>query len=127
LHPKSADVIYDIGDYAMKHEQPVRLLTVAEEGGKAAPEDLRGEFYRAVGWILDNKNVNDAEHLLRDYLRRAPVRSNYPHPWRVHEWLGRLYEQQHDTEAAAREYEASLKLEPKNKNAHEALKRLKKG
>ena len=92
-----------------------------------APEDLRGEFYGSVGWILENKNTNEAERLLRDYLRRAPVRSNYPHPWRAHEWLGRLYEQRNETEAAAREYEASLRLEPKNKNAHEALKRLRKG
>lgn len=127
LHPKSADVIYDIGDYAMKHEQAARLLSLAQEGARTAPEDLRGEFYRAVGWILENKNMNEAERLLRDYLRRAPVRSNYPHPWRAHEWLGRLYEQQNETEAAAREYEASLRLEPKNKNAHEALKRLRKG
>jgi tetratricopeptide (TPR) repeat protein len=129
LHPKSADVIYDIGDYAMKHEQAARLLAVAQEGERTAPEDIRGEFYRAVGWILDNKNNNgnEAERLLRDYLRRAPIRSNYPHPWRAHEWLGRLYEQRHETEAALREYEASLKLEPKNKSAHEALQRLRKG
>jgi tetratricopeptide (TPR) repeat protein len=127
LHPKSADLIFDIGDYAMKHEQPERLLAVAEEGAKAAPQDVRAEFYRGAGWILRSEHLQEAEQLLRDYLRRAPVRSTYPHAWRAHEWLGRLYEQKHDSQSAISEYETSLKLEPKNKNAHEALKRLRKG
>jgi len=127
LHPKSADLIFDIGDYAMKREQAGRLLAVAEEGGKAAPQDVRVEFYRSVGWILRNERLQEAEQLLRDYLQRAPVRSTYPHAWQAHEWLGRLYEQRRDSQAATREYEASLKLEPKSKNAREALKRLKKG
>lgn len=127
LHPKSADLIFDIGDYAMKHEQAGRLLKVAEEGRRAAPADLRAEFYLAVASILKNEDLEQAERLLRDYLQRARARSTYPPAWRAHEWLGRLYEQRQDTQAAAREYEACLKLEPKNKNAHEALKRLKKG
>ena len=67
------------------------------------------------------------ERLLREYLQRAPLRSTFPPPWRVHEWLGRLYEHQQKSQAAAEEYEASLKLEPKNKYAREAVKRLKKG
>src|SRR5580700_1371581 len=40
-HPKSANLIYDIGDYAMKHGQPDRLTTVANEGEKIAPKDPR--------------------------------------------------------------------------------------
>jgi tetratricopeptide (TPR) repeat protein len=127
LHPKSADLIFDIGDYAMKREQADRLLKVAEEGRKAAPADLRAEFYQAVAFILRNEDSQQAERLLKDYLQRARARSTYPPAWRAHEWLGRLYEQRQDTQAAAREYEACLQLEPKNKNAHEALKRLKKG
>src|SRR6266853_4081133 len=41
-NPKSAGLIYDIGDYAMKHSQPDRLLAVASEGEKVAPADPRG-------------------------------------------------------------------------------------
>src|SRR5580658_9429670 len=37
-HPKSAELIYDIGDYAMKHSQPERLISVANEGEKVAPK-----------------------------------------------------------------------------------------
>ncbi len=125
-HPKSADLIYDIGDYAVKHNQPERLISVANEGEKVAPTDPRGDFYRAVALILTKNNSGDAESLLHEYLKRAPNRSGYPRPWEAHEWLGRLYENQGKTQAAVGEYEIALKLDPKSKNASEALKRLKK-
>ena len=126
LHPKSPDLIFDIGDYAMKHNQPERLLLVAAEGERAAPSDPRPEFYRAVAWILKNERPEDSERSLHAYLKRAPVRNTFPPAWRVHEWLGRLYENQQKTSAAIEEYEAALKLDPKNKAAREALKRLKR-
>jgi tetratricopeptide (TPR) repeat protein len=127
LHPKSVELVYDIGDHAMKHNEPDMLLTVAEQGAQLAPSDPRSFFYRAVALILENESPGESEHLLREYLQRAPLRSTFPPPWRVHEWLGRLFEQQQKTQAAIQEYEESRRLEPKNKYAHEALKRLKKG
>lgn len=51
-HPKSANLIYDIGDYAMKHSQPDRLVAVADQGEKVAPKDPRAKLYRAVALIL---------------------------------------------------------------------------
>lgn len=127
LHPKSVELIYDIGDHAMKHDEPDMLVTVAEQGETIAPSDPRAMFYRAVALIMRNERADESERLLREYLQRAPLRSTFPPPWRVHEWMGRLYENQKKLQAAAEEYEASLKLEPKNKYAREALKRLKKG
>jgi tetratricopeptide (TPR) repeat protein len=125
-HPKSANLIYDIGDYAMKHSQPERLTTVANEGQKIAPADPRGKFYRAVALVLTKDVRGDAESLLREYLKRAPTRSGYPRPFEAHEWLGRLYENQGKTQPAIAEYEAALKLEPKSKSANDALKKLRK-
>ena len=125
-HPKSANLIYDIGDYAMKHSQPDRLLAVASEGEKVAPADPRGNFYRAVAFVLTKKSGGEAESLLREYLNRAPTRSGYPRRWEAHEWLGRLYENQGNRKAAIDECEAALKLDPKSKSANEALKRLRK-
>jgi tetratricopeptide (TPR) repeat protein len=125
-HPKSANLIYDIGDYAMKYSQPDRLLAVASEGEKVAPTDSRGTFYRAVAFVLTKKSGGEAESLLREYLNRAPTRSGYPRRWEAHEWLGRLYENQGKRKAAIDEYEAALKLDAKSKSANEALKRLRK-
>src|SRR3989440_5494349 len=36
-NPKSAELIYDIGDYAVKRSQPERLLAVADAGESVAP------------------------------------------------------------------------------------------
>jgi tetratricopeptide (TPR) repeat protein len=125
-HPKSIDLIYDIGDYAMKHSQPQRLISVADEGEKLQPSDPRGKFYRAVAFVLTKERPVESERLLREYLTRAPVRDNYPNPGLAHEWLGRLFEEQGRTQAAIDEYEAALRLDPKSKSAHEAVKRLRK-
>jgi tetratricopeptide (TPR) repeat protein len=125
-HPKSAELIYDIGDYALKRSEAQRLLDVAEIGEKTAPTDPRSKFYRATGLILQNEKQEQCEAMLREYLRRAPRRSGYPRYAVAHEWLGREYENRGDQEAAAKEYQAALQVDPKDKNAHDALKRLGK-
>jgi tetratricopeptide (TPR) repeat protein len=125
-HPKSADLIYDVGDYAVKRSQGERLIEVAELGEKAAPADPRGIFYRAVGLILKNEKPDEAERLLRKYLAKAPKRNSYPRYATTHEWLGRMYENRGDKQAAEKEYRAVLQLDAKDKNAREALKRLGK-
>ncbi len=125
-HPKSANLIYDIGDYAIKHSQPDRLVAVATGGAGVAPNDPRGKFYRAVALILKKDNGPQPEVLLREYLKTAPNRNAYPRPHEAHEWLGRYYENQNKPQAAISEYEAALKSDPKSRTAADALKRLKK-
>jgi tetratricopeptide (TPR) repeat protein len=125
-NPKTADLIYDIGDYAMKRSQPERLVQTAELGTRVAPADERGAFYRAVGFILKNEKPDEAERLLREYLQKAPKRSSYPRYTVAHEWLGRLYEGKGEKELAVKEYRAALQLDSKDKSAREALKRLGK-
>jgi len=61
LHHPNIVLIYDIGDYAVKRAQPERLLAVADEGEKVAPAAKRGQFYRAVGLVLQNKQPDEAE------------------------------------------------------------------
>src|SRR6266849_126262 len=124
--PKSAELIYDIGDYGVKRSQPERLLAVADMGEHVAPGDPRGMFYRAVALVLKKENFEKAERLLREYEKKAPMRSGYPRPAAAHAWLGRLFEDQNKMEDAAKEFENALELDPKNKMAQEALKRLKK-
>jgi tetratricopeptide (TPR) repeat protein len=125
-HPRSAELIYDVGDYAVKRKQAGRLLEVAELGGKVAPADPRGEFYRAAGLILNNEKLDEAERLLRDYLLKAPKRDSYPRYATAHDWLGLLCETKGDKQSAAREYRVGLQLDAKDKNARDALKRLEK-
>jgi tetratricopeptide (TPR) repeat protein len=125
-HPKSAELIYDIGDYAVKRGQPERVLAVVGAGERVAPGDPRGKFYRGVALVLKKANPAEAERLLKEYARKAPVRSGYPRPAAAHAWLGRLLEDQNKMEEAEQEFEMARKMDPKNKMAQEALKRLKK-
>ena len=53
-HPKSASLIYDIGDYAMKHNQPDRLVAVADAGEKLAPR-------RSARQVLSCRSVDPAK------------------------------------------------------------------
>jgi tetratricopeptide (TPR) repeat protein len=124
--PKSAELIYDIGDYAVRRSQAERLMEVAELGAKADPADPRGRFYRAVGLILKNEKLEEAERFLKEYLQKAPKRAGYPRYAVAHEWLGRLHENKGEKEAAAKEYQAALQLDPKSKSAREGLKRVEK-
>ena len=125
--PGSAELIYDIGDYAVKREQPELVAAVVRNGERVAPANPRGKFYSAVGLVLKKEEPKEAERLLREYLKTAPRRSGYPRPATTHAWLGRLFETQGKMEEAAKEIETALKIEPKNKLAQETLKRLKKG
>jgi tetratricopeptide (TPR) repeat protein len=124
---KSAERVFDIGDYAVRREEPALLLGVANLGTTIAPGDPRAHFYRAVAAILQKTHDAGTEKLLRDYLSSAPVRSGYARPTAVHYWLGEFFEESGNAAAARGEFETALKEDPKNKPAQEALKRAKKG
>lgn len=124
--PKSAELIYDIGDYALKQGQPERLIAVADAGERVAPNDPRYKFYRGVALVLQKEKPEKGESLLREYANRAPKRNGYPSPATAHAWLGRLFEIQNDVPKAKEEFENALRLDPKNKIAQEELKKIKK-
>ena len=124
--PKTAKRVYDIGDYFLQRKNAAKLLVVANAGEDLAPHDPRGKFYRGVGLTLQNEKLPEAEKLLREYLERAPMNSQYPRPWVAHYWLGRLQENRKNPSAARGEYQAALKLNGKYKPAQEALKQLGK-
>jgi len=122
--PKTANRVYDIGDYFLQRKNADKLLAVAGAGEDLAPGDPRGKFYRGVALILQGQKPAEAEKLLRDYLQLAPVNSDYPRPWVAHYWLGRLQESHKNPAGARTEYQAALKLNGKYKPAQEALKQL---
>jgi len=126
LHPKSADLIYDIGDHYMKHRQADGLQLAIAEGERAAPTDLRGPFFRAVALTLQKQNAADAGKLFREYIAKAPKRNNYPSKAMAHYWLGQIQENQNNSALAKDEYAEALNLEPRNRFAREALKRLQR-
>lgn len=122
--PKTADRLYDIGDYFLQRSQGEKLLEVAAAGELLTPKDPRARYYRAAGWILKGEKYPDSEKLLREYLAAGSMRSTYPAPWDAHYWLGRLYGAQKNAAGARNEYQRALRLNPKYKKAQEALKQL---
>ena len=124
--PKTANRIYDIGDYFVQRKNAEKLLAVAPAGEDLAPHDPRGKFYRGIALILQGEKPAEAGKLLKDYLQLAPMNSDYPRPWAAHYWLGRLQESQKNPGGARSEYQAALKLNGKYKLAQEALKQLGK-
>lgn len=124
--PQSLELIYDIGDYALRRSEPDRLIAVADAGEAVSSSDPRGKFYRAAALVLKNERAGEAEQLLRDYLNAAPTRTAFPRPAVGHFWLGQLYQQQGRTKEAAFEFERALQLDPKYRPAQEALKKIRK-
>jgi tetratricopeptide (TPR) repeat protein len=124
---KSVERVFDIGDYAVRHEEPAMLTAVANLGARLAPRDPRVWFYRAVACVLEKRNAVEAQKALDEYIEVAPARSGYPRISTAHYWLGKLFENQGNETSARSEYEIAWSQDPKNKNAQEALKRLKKG
>jgi tetratricopeptide (TPR) repeat protein len=125
--PKSADLLYDIADHEMKRGQPEQLVKVAAVGEELHPNDPRGEYYRGVAMVLGHENSEQAESLLRNYLKKSPMRMGYPRPAEAHYWIGKLYEARSDTQKAMEEYREALQLDSRNKLAREAIKKMGKG
>jgi tetratricopeptide (TPR) repeat protein len=122
--PKSINLVCDIAEYFADRGQGDKVLAASDAGEAAAPGDPRVKFYRAVGWILRGEKPSDAEKNLKDYLPLILPGLDYPSASTAHYWLGRLYESQKNSSGARLEYETALKLNPKNKQAQEALKKL---
>jgi tetratricopeptide (TPR) repeat protein len=124
--PKTANRLFDIGDYFVQRKNAAQLLQVADQGEKQWPQDPRAKFYRGVAYVLQAQKLPEAEQLLGEYLKTAPMNSSYPRPWAAHYWLGQLQEARKNTAGARNEYEAALKLNGKYKPAQEALQQLGK-
>jgi predicted Zn-dependent protease len=124
--PKTANRLFDIGDYFVQRKNAAQILAVADAGEKQWPQDPRAKFYRGVAYVLQGQKLPEAEKLLQEYLQTAPMNSSYPRPWAAHYWLGQLQEARKNAAGARSEYEAALKLNGKYKPAQEALQQLGK-
>ena len=122
--PISMDLVNDIAIYFMNQGDGDHVLAAASALEAIVPVDPRVKFYQAVGWILKNEKPKDAESALRDYLQGPPHNSDYPSPAAAHFWIGKSYQGQKNTRGARTEYETALKLDPRYKNAQDALKKL---
>ncbi len=121
-----AGVYFEAGDYYRDRPNAEKMSEAIDKAASIDPDDRRMKFYRGVLIVLQGKNPNEAEMLLKSYLATVPDNSDVPPHSVALEWLGKLYETQGRFSEAAEMYQSSLMLDPHNKEVQENLKRLQK-
>ncbi|MDP9360416.1 MAG: tetratricopeptide repeat protein [Acidobacteriota bacterium] len=122
--PSSARAHYFYGVYLM----------LTEKNYKAASDELESVVkldasympaYFQIGHVaaLSGANLTRGEEALRKYLAYRP-KEDEPSIARAYFWLGGIYEKQGRKADAKASYAASLKINPNQKDADEALKRV---
>ena len=126
LKPDRIGVYFEIAEYYRDRGDAGQMSEAVEAGAPLAPSDHRLDYYRGIALILGNRNQGEAEKDLHHYLDTVPDNDNVPSHSTTHEWLGKLYDKEGQLDRAAQEYRAALILDPRNKQASEALKALQK-
>lgn len=126
LKPDRIGVYFEIAEYHRDRGDAGQMSEAVEAGAVLAPSDHRLDYYRGIALILGNRNQGEAEKDLRRYLETVPDNDNVPSHSTTHEWLGKLYDKEGQLDRAAQEYRAALILDPRNKQASEALKALQR-
>lgn len=102
-------------------------MNAAIEGAAhVAPNDLRLQYYRGAGKVLEGTDYGHAEEYLKAYLASTPERSEWPSHAAARDWLGRLYEAEGKRTEAAEQYRAALQLDPGRKETKARLEKLEK-
>jgi tetratricopeptide (TPR) repeat protein len=126
LKPDRIGVYFEIAEYYRDRGDAARMSEAIEAGAPIAPADHRLDYYRGIALVLGKQAPAEADRDLHRYLDNVPDNANVPSHSTVHEWLGRLYEREGQLDRAAQEYQAALVLDPRNKQASEALKALQR-
>jgi tetratricopeptide (TPR) repeat protein len=126
LKPDRIGVYFEMAEYYRDRGDAAQMSEAVEAGALLAPSDHRLDYYRGIALILGNRNQGEAEKDLRRYLDTVPDNDNVPSHTTTHEWLGKLYDKEGQLDRAAQEYRAALILDPRNKQASEALKALQR-
>jgi tetratricopeptide (TPR) repeat protein len=120
------DACLEAADYYGDRADAEHFRQAVEAAAKAAPSDRRLSYYRGVALVLEKKDPALAENDLRTYIATVSENSEVPAHASAYVWLGKIYENEQKPDLAAGQYQTALTLDPQNKSAREALKRLQK-
>jgi tetratricopeptide (TPR) repeat protein len=123
--PTKVSPYFDVADFYLSHDHASHAEEAIEAAARVDPTDRRLPYYRGALRVLAGNGLPEAERLLKTYLEAVPQRSDLPSHASAQEWLGRLYEQEGQCQAAVEQYRKALELEPHDKGAQEALRRLR--
>lgn len=121
-----AGVFFEVSDYYRDRPDPDKMSAAIAKAEQIDPEDRRLKFYKGALLVIQKKNPNEAEMMLKTYIATVPDNSDLPPHAAAREWLGRLYESTGRFSEATEQYRLALELDPHNKALGEELKRVEK-
>ena len=124
LKPARVEPYFEIAEFYEKRGEAGEVEGAVKAASLMQPLDPRLDYYGGVARVLEGGPFSEAEQFLKNYLSRAPVRSDFPSHAAAYEWLGRLYEQSGRTRQAAEHYQSALRLDAHRREARQALARL---
>ena len=123
-HPDSARAHYFYGVFLMLTEKNYTASDDEFElAAKLDPTYMPAFFQVGHVAVLAGTNLERGEEMLKKYLAYRP-KEDEPPPARTLYWLGGIYEKQGKKAEARAAYTESLKRNPSQKDAKEALKRV---
>ncbi len=124
--PKLVKTFLEVAEYYQNREDATGIRNALAGVPRDSASDPHVAYYRAVANVIAGENLPDAQKALNAYLgqRPSPHREDHVTLGNAHSWLGRLYDRLGQRNAAISECRAALKLEPKNRYAHDCLRRV---
>jgi tetratricopeptide (TPR) repeat protein len=117
-------IYFEVSDYYRERPNAAAKMNEAvDKAERLDPDDRRLKFYKGVLLVMQGKNPDEAEMLLKSYISTVPDNSDLPPHAAAREWLGKLYESLGRNSEATQQYRLSLSLDPHNKEVEEELKR----
>ena len=128
LEAKSAniDAYLQAANFFINENKAADVATAVSAAATMQSNDPRLAYYRGVAAVMNGNNSAEAERDLKSYIASTPNRSNWPSHAAARDWLGRLYQTQGNTAAAAEQFRAALQLNPGDKDARDRLNKLGK-
>ena len=124
LKPARVEPYFEMAEFYEKRGEAGEVEGVLKAASLMQPLDPRLDYYRGVARVLEGGPFSEAEQFLKNYLSRAPVRSDFPSHAAAYEWLGRLYERSGRAPQAVEHYQTALRLDAHRREARQALARL---
>ncbi|MGH7663260.1 MAG: tetratricopeptide repeat protein [Gemmatimonadaceae bacterium] len=122
-YPDSSAAYIALGTLFQRNEEYDRAFDVFEELLRAQPSERAAYYHIGRTGSVSGERLDEAEAALRRYLAHPPGEAD-PSLASAHYRLGLIYERQGRVDMARKEYEATVRLDPTQKDAEDALERI---
>jgi tetratricopeptide (TPR) repeat protein len=124
--PRQVKTFLEVAEFYQNREDATGMRNALAGVPRDASADLHVAYYRAVADVIAGENLQEAQKSIDAYLSKqpSPLREDHVTLGNAHSWMGRLYLKLGWRTSAINECREALKLEPKNRYAHDCMKRI---